>query len=141
MKFLILKSFSVKTTTGRQNIKAGQIVRLPEDKAKSLIDAGLIEPLRQIFEKLFHEHCQRLGKFTTTMDEIKQEDPTMHERIKQAVKGIDKAWLAEDLAGLKKAMAEVEFLYGLAEKEITAIVESTKKEIKNSYKLTGDYHA
>ena len=132
MKYSTLKSFSIQTILGRRDVWAGQVIRLPEDKAKSLISAGLIEPLKQTFEKLFHEHCQRMGKFSLTMNEIKQEDPTLYEKIRQVVKGIDRAWLAEDLAGVKGAMAEVERLYGLAEDEINTIIESVKRELQQS---------
>ena len=132
MKHSALKSFSIQTTSGRQNIQTGQVIKLQEDKAKPLIDAGLIKPLRQVFENLFHEHSRKMGAFTLTMQEIKQEDPTMHERIRQAVKGIDKAWLTEDLAGVKRTMAEVERLYGLAEDEINTIIESVKRELQQS---------
>jgi len=130
MRYLTLRSFPIQTPSGRKDIQAGLFLNLPEERAKPLIEAGLIEPLKKTLERLFREHSRRMGEFTLTMQEIKEDAPALHEQIRQAVKGIDKAWVAEDLAGVKKAMANVESLYQEAVNMRNNLVESIRSDFQ-----------
>lgn len=110
MKYQIVKGLTIKTGEGKRLLQARQVIQLPKDKALPLIEAGLIAPEAKetTFDRLFHEHMERLKQCDTLPDEI---EPAKLAEIHRAVEGMDKAWLEGDLPEFKEAMQQVESLY------------------------------
>lgn len=65
MRFQVLKNFQAKNGNRAIEIKAGQIITLPDDKAEVLLAKGLIKPELNIDEKLtIGDHKETTGQVT-----------------------------------------------------------------------------
>lgn len=65
-------------------------------------------PDTDTFDKLFHEHMERLKKYDLLPDEI---EPDRLAEIHRAIDCMDRAWLDGNLQRFKEAMQIVESLY------------------------------
>ncbi len=55
MRYQVLDPFKVKTPQGEMQLKAGQVITLPENKAIKLIEAGKINPIPETLNDLSPE--------------------------------------------------------------------------------------
>lgn len=55
MKYQVLEPLIVKTAQGEQEIKTGQIITLPTDKALKLVTEGKISPAERLTVKIYSE--------------------------------------------------------------------------------------
>lgn len=55
MKYQVLDTFKVKTSTGEMELQAGQIITLPYDKALRLLNEGKITPVERVAYKVYSE--------------------------------------------------------------------------------------
>lgn len=55
MRYRVLDSFKAQTTKGEMELKAGQVITLPKDKAISLIEAGKIIPVERVAYRIYSE--------------------------------------------------------------------------------------
>ncbi|MFH0774177.1 MAG: hypothetical protein V2A53_01590 [bacterium] len=58
MKYQVLDTFKVKTSTGEMELQTGQIITLPYDKALRLLNECKISPLEKVAYKVYSEILQ-----------------------------------------------------------------------------------
>lgn len=114
MKFQVGKPINVSTPQGLINLKEGQIIALSEEEALPMVKAGLIKPLIKVMDGLYQELNQWLRQFDLTADEIKERDLGLYFELQEAIEGLDKAFLEEDLSSFKGFIEKVRELYCLA---------------------------
>lgn len=101
MKYQVLDTFKVKTSTGEMELQTGQIITLPHDKALRLLNEGKITPIEKVAFKVYSEILQAyLWVADTDQDMHSLRSQGVNEAIYTAdeikkLKGMDKDSLRE----------------------------------------------
>lgn len=116
MKVQVTEKFKVRTSKGEFELVPGQILALPEEKAKDLLRAGRVVPMiPEDLPKRFREHFEKSVDETAaryipgTLKFIKEVSPGLADEIERAEGQINLLWLkaregTEDLRVFQKAV-------------------------------------
>jgi hypothetical protein len=118
MIYKVLDRLSARTNAGILELQPGQLINLNTEKAKRLMQKGVIISLRDTMLQEYRQFMQWLGNHDITSDEIKNFDPDIHQNLISAIEELDNCYYRDDYQGFINHMERAKRLYLEAVKEI-----------------------
>jgi hypothetical protein len=110
MTYLTLRQLTGKTSAGDiLNVEPGTCVKLPDDIANKLLSEGKVRPVQDIITEAYQHHMTFLSALPFV--DVQGLDPSLHQRIQEAITRMDTAAEAEDLGAFMANSERVESLY------------------------------
>lgn len=109
----VVCDFTVKTPGGIRELKKGQIIRLPEQSVRLLVEAGKIKPLDE-FTTAFGAAAHRLDKHYKpgALSYCKQRHPETYNKMIEVESRLNSMWdKGTDPAEFKKAVSAWESIH------------------------------